>query len=151
MSYGKRFSNGTLGRKKRQGGMAIVEFALSFVVFIVIVMTLLEFGRMMWVYSTLAHVTRQTGRISAVRGSLRPISHAQIHDVVEAQAPPHGLDGQIMGVYSTWNDNPAPATIKRGDFLEITLTYPFQFVTGQLVAPNSNVQLSSTTRMVVSN
>ncbi len=151
MSHGKQLSSGVTGRRRAQRGAAIVELALSFVLFIVVVMTLLEFGRMMWVYSTLAHVTRQTARISVVRGSLYPISHGQIHDIVEAQAPPNGLDGTVMGVYSYWNDDPAPASIERGDFLEITLTYPFQFVTGQLVAPDSTVQLSSTTRMVVSN
>ena len=151
MCHGKRISSRIMKRRRGQRGAAIVELALTMVLFVVIVMTLLEFGRMMWVYSTLAHVTRQTARISVVRGSLRPISPAQIHDVVAAQAPPNGLDGEIVGVYSYWNDDPAPASIERGDFLELTLTYPFQFVTGQLVSPTSSIELSSTTRMVVSN
>ncbi len=151
MAFDKQVSRGVTSRRSGQRGAAMVELALSFVFFIVVVLTLMEFGRMMWVYSTLAHVTRQTARISVVRGSLYPITPAQIEAVVGVQAPPNGLDSDVMGVYSYWNDDPAPASIERGDFLELTLTYPFQFVTGQLVAPNSSVELSSTTRMVVSN
>ena len=138
-------------KRGRQGGAAIVELALTLILFLVVVFTLLEFGRMMWTYSTLAHLTRQAGRVCAVRGSVNPITHSEVHTLINAQAPANGLIGGEVGVYTYWNDVANPAEISRGDFVEVRLTYPFQFLTASLVAPNSSIKLSSTTRMVVAN
>ena len=138
-------------KRGRQGGAAMVELALTLLLFLVVVFTLLEFGRMMWTYSTLAHLTRQAGRVCAVRGSVNPITHSEVHTLINAQAPANGLSAGDVGVYTYWNDDSDPAEISRGDFVEVRLTYPFQFLTGSIVSPNSSIELSSTCRMVVAN
>ena len=59
-------------RSQAQRGSTIVEFSLVFILFIVVLMTLMELGRGMWTYATLAHAARQAGRFCMVRGSASP-------------------------------------------------------------------------------
>ena len=138
-------------KRGRRRGATIVEFALVFIVFLVVVFALMEFGRLMWTYSTLAHVTRQVGRFSVVRGSVNPATTSEIQAVVDRHSNSTGLDSSQVVVSMSWNDVVSPASIERGDFVEVQLTYPFQFVTGSLIVPNNTLQLGSTCRMVVAN
>ena len=50
-----------LRRDTRQRGATIVEFSLVFLLFVVILVALMEFGRAMWTYAMIAHATRQAG------------------------------------------------------------------------------------------
>ncbi len=51
--------------RKRSGagrrGATIVEFALVFVLFFVVLLAIMEVGRGMWVYATIATATRRAG------------------------------------------------------------------------------------------
>ena len=49
------------GRRASRRGAAIVEFALVFILFLLIVLGALEMGRAFWTYATLAHATKQGG------------------------------------------------------------------------------------------
>ena len=139
------------GRHRKQRGATIVEFAMGFTVFLVVIFTLVEFGRLMWTYSTLAHVTRQAGRFCVVRGSENPVTTTDLQTVINRHANSSGLDSSLIGVTTKWNDDPTPASIERGDFVEVRLSYPFRFVTAPIVVAGNSLQLSSTCRMVVAN
>ena len=138
-------------RKKRRRGAVIVEFTLVFMLFLVVVVTLMEFGRAMWTYATLAHATRQVARFCMVRGSENPATASDLQAVVDRQCSSSGLDSSKVVVTTTWNDDPTPASISRGDFVQVQLTYPFRFVTAPLLLADNSLQLSSTCRMVVAN
>lgn len=138
-------------RKKRRRGAVIVEFSLVFILFIVVVMTLMEFGRAMWTYATLAHATRQVARFCMIRGSANPATAAQLQAVVKRHCSSNGLDSSQVVATTTWNDDPSPASISRGDFVEVRLTYPFRFVTAPLILGDNDLPISSTSRMMVAN
>ena len=61
-----------LRRDTRQRGATIVEFSLVFLLFVVILVALMEFGRAMWTYAMIAHATRQAGRYCMVHGTEKP-------------------------------------------------------------------------------
>jgi hypothetical protein len=50
----------------RQQGLAIVEMAIIGALMMIMLFALLEFGRLLWMWGTLAEVTRHTARAAAV-------------------------------------------------------------------------------------
>jgi len=142
-------------RKRNAGrrGNAIIEFAFVFVLFFIVLLTMLELGRGMWVYATIATATRRAGDYCMVRGSLRPGAAADITAVIQRYTA--GLDQSELTVVTTYNpDSDAPFTdpsaASRNDIAQVRVTYPFRLVVG-MVLPNNLLQMTSTTRVVVAN
>lgn len=54
-------------RRTRQGGAAIIEFALICMVFLTLVLGIVELGRMMYLYNTMQEVTRRGAREAVIR------------------------------------------------------------------------------------
>ena len=148
-SAAKRDSWLTLSTARRRGA-ALVEFSLVFLLFVVVLVAMIEFGRGMWTYATIAHAARQGGRYCMVRGSFNPTSLTAVKTAVKKHCI--GLDASQIGVTATWNGGADPTAIERGDFVEVEVTYPFQFAAAGLLLEGSNsIAMSSKTRMVLLN
>ena len=137
----------------RRRGNAIVEFALVFVLFFIVLLTMMELGRGMWVYATIATATSRCGDYCMVRGSLRPGVASDITDI--AQRYTKGLDQSDLTVTTTYNpdsDDPFtdPAAVSRNDIAQVRITYPFRLLIG-LIVPGNQIQMTSTARVVVAN
>jgi len=131
--------------KRQQSGNAMVEFALVFLLFLMIVFGLIEFGRAVWAYTSVAHAARMGGRHIIVHGSINPTTPTKLKEAVTKNAM--GLDPTKIVVTAT----PA-GPWERGDFVSLRVQYPFQFVAGPLVAASSSpMALASTTRVMVGN
>ena len=128
----------------RQRGAAMVEFALGIMFFLVLVVGLIEFGRGVWIYTTVAHATRQGARYAMAHGSQNPASADQIRSVVASQAV--GLDSSKLEVNTTWN----PAN-QRGATVQVRVRYPFEFVAAPLLVSQSSITLGATSQMIVAN
>jgi Flp pilus assembly protein TadG len=85
-------------RRAKPRGQAMVEFALVFPIFILLLVGLFDFGRVIWVNDTLASAAREAGRFAIVHGgsssSLCPMGPAAPTAIV----PP--LDTTACPVYS---------------------------------------------------
>ncbi len=128
----------------------MVEFSLIFLLFVVVLVALVEFGRGMWTYATIAHAARQGGRYCMVRGSFNPTTLAALKTAVKKHCI--GLDPTQVGVTASWNGGADPTAIERGDFVEVEVTYPFQFAAAGLLLEGSNsIAMRSKTRMVLLN
>ena len=57
----------TLRRNER--GVEVIEFALVSIFLFMLVFGIMEFGRAIWIYGTVAHVAREGTRFAIVRGS----------------------------------------------------------------------------------
>lgn len=140
-------------KRHARRGATIVEFALTFLLFLLVVLTLLEIGRGIWTYTTLAHAARQAGRYCIISGSENPTTIANIETVVKRHCM--GLNLPDVSVSCVWNPAATPkldpALVRRGDIVEIKVNYPFRLVTSPLVLAQSTLMMSSTTRMVVAN
>ena len=53
--------------RTRRHGATIVEFSLVFLLFVVVLVALMEFGRAMWTYATIAHAARQGALLYGTR------------------------------------------------------------------------------------
>ncbi len=90
----------TLRRDER--GAELVEFALISIVFFMLVFGVMEFGRAIWIYGTVAHVAREGTRFAIVRGSDsgRTATPADVEAYVQGRAA--GMTG--LTVTTTWDD-----------------------------------------------
>lgn len=137
----------------RRRGNAIVEFAFVFMLFFIVLLTMMELGRGMWVYATIAAATRRCGDYCMVRGSLRPGVSSDISDIIQRHTK--GLNQSELTVTTTFNpdsDSPFtdPTAVSRNDIAEVRITYPFRLLAG-FVIPGNQIQMTSTTRVVVAN
>ena len=139
---------------KRRRGNALVEFALVFILFFIVMLTIMELGRGFWVYSTIATATRRAGDYLMVRGSLRNGTVADVNTIIDTYC--HGLELDDLTVSVQWWNPDSdstftdPTAVSRNDFAEVRVTYPFRLLTGLVIASNQ-MQFTSTTRVMVAN
>ena len=120
----------------------MVEFALFFMVFLMVTLGIMEFGRALWTYTTLAHAARQGARYAMVHGENNPVSNDQVRDVVANNAV--GLDKSVIVVNTSWlPDNSS------GSQVEVQVRYPFRFVTAPLLLSDNDLLLGSNSRVVI--
>lgn len=147
----------------RRSGATIVEFALVFMLFLVLSMGLFEMGRAMWIYTTLAHAVRQGARFAMVRGTdaMSPVTtatNAEITQVVRDNAI--GLVASDVTVTPAWklsttsaevDWDTAAASRDGGTFVVVRATYPLRFITGNVfIAGDSPLNLGSVSNMTIS-
>jgi Flp pilus assembly protein TadG len=123
-------------------GVALVESAVTLLVFLLFMIAILEGARLIWAYNTLGYVAREGTRYATVRGgeSSAPASVGDVETYVKNQAL--GLDPTLMTVTTTWSPNNNP-----GSFVQVAVSYQYSTMTNFfLTAP---VTLSSTSRTVV--
>jgi Flp pilus assembly protein TadG len=136
-----------LTRTRRQGrrGATIIEFALFFMLFLVLAVGLMEFARGVWTYTTVSHAARAGARYAVVHGASNPIANGEtsIADYVKQNAV--GLAPSDLTVAATYD-----TTNEKGNIVQISVSYPFRFATGLLVS-QSTINMGTTTRMVIMN
>ncbi len=54
---------------RNEGGAALVEFAIAALVFFLLLFGIMESGRAVWMYGTVAHVAKEGARYAIVQGS----------------------------------------------------------------------------------
>jgi Flp pilus assembly protein TadG len=111
-----------LGRQ--EGGQALVEFALVAIVFFILVLGMIDVGRAVSNYNTLAQATREGTRYAIVHGAYSsdpsgPGDTDEIVDTVEQFAA--GLDLTRLNVSAEWPDG----TNAVGNRATVTSSYTF--------------------------
>jgi Flp pilus assembly protein TadG len=61
-----------MSRRSKTRGQAMVEFALIFPIFILLLVGMFDFGRVVWVNNTLATAAREAARFAIVHGAKSP-------------------------------------------------------------------------------
>jgi len=131
-----------------ESGQTLVEFALSFVIFIVTVFGILEFGVAVYRYNIVANLAQEGARWASVRGkSVNALAHASTADVSAfVQSRALGLDVTVNGSVTT--PNGAPSALDPGQTVSVRVMTHFTPLTGLL--PQTQLTLQSTAQMIVS-
>jgi Flp pilus assembly protein TadG len=132
------------GARQGRRGASLIEFSLVFVLFILIIAGLVELGRGVWAFTTIAHATRQGVRFAQTRGSANPPTADQVRDAVRNAAV--GLDRSLVTVTTTW-----PGGVTRGELVTVRATYPFDLVTTGFVIRQSSITLAASSRAIIAN
>ncbi len=150
-------------KPNRQSGAAIVEFALVFMLFLVLSMGLFEMGRAMWIYTTLSHAVRQGARFAMVRGAdamspVTPATNAEITQVVRTSAI--GLVASDVTVTPAWKPSAtgaevdwdtAAASRNGGTYVVVRAIYPLRFITGNVfIGGSGSLNMGSVSNMTIS-
>ncbi len=134
-ALGKR----VLRLRRNEHGNELIEFGIASVLFFTLVIGIMEFGRAIWMYETVAHAAREGARHAIVRGteSGRMATASDVETYVYTRAP--GLTG--LAVTTTWDPDNEP-----GSVVEVQVGAPFQPVV-PFMPP---MTLTSTSRLVIS-
>ena len=128
---------------KRRRGSTMVEAALGLTVFLTVVFGIMDFGRLNWQRTLLAHAARTGVRYAVVRGqnSGRTASSQDVANVVKQQAV--GLDPQTLQVTTTWAPDNRP-----GSNVQVQVSYNFTPLLP--FVPLNGIVLTSSSQMVIS-
>jgi Flp pilus assembly protein TadG len=119
----------------------MVEAALVSMIFFMAIIGVMEFGRVVWIYQALVHLSTEGARYGACHGSMAktPANKASVRAAILPYAV--GLSPASLTVSLTWiSDN------KPGSTARVAVAHPVQPLVPFIPAPN----LSSTAQMVVS-
>lgn len=124
------------GRK----GATLVEFSMSFLLFVVIMVGLVEASRMVWAYTTLAHAARRGARYVMVHNGRNPAADTDIEAVVKTYTI--GLENNSVTVTPSYDD----AGRSGGSTVTIAVSYPFQFFASPLIFQQNGLTLTATSK-----
>ncbi len=137
--------NSRIGRRgDGRRGAQMVEFALTFMIFLMLVLGVFEGARLVWTYTTLSHAARQGSLLAIVHGERNPLSDdSAITAAVRAQAI--GLPANDVTVNTVWAD----ANKGGGSIVTVTASYPITFVAAPLVFGSNGINLTATSQATV--
>lgn len=130
------------GRLKSESGQALVEMAMTLVLFVMLVFGILDAGRMLWSYSLVSNAAREAVRYAIVRGENsgdREATAAQ----VEAVARQVAIGLTPLDVTVTWVPDNEP-----GSLVRVAVGYNFR--PGVNLYQFTSIRLASTSEMVIS-
>ena len=127
-------------RGNRRRGAVLVEFSLSFLLFIVMLVGLVEASRLIWTYTTLAHAARRGARFVMVHNGRNPATNDQVAAVVREYTI--GLDSNEVTVTPSYDS----ASKSGGSTATVAVSYPFQFIASPLVFSAHGVSLTATSK-----
>jgi Flp pilus assembly protein TadG len=98
----------TLGQRIRtlhgdDRGVEVIEFALVSILFCLLVFGIMEFGRAVWIYNTVAHLAKEGARFAMVRGS--ESNHTATPTDVETYVSERAAGMTGLTVTTTWDDS----------------------------------------------
>ena len=124
-------------------GAAMIEFAFISLLFLAVFIGIVEFGRGVWTYTTVAHAARQGARFAMVRGTVGAATTDQIRAIVAQNAV--GLNSGDLTVTPQWLPDR-----RRGSVVQVRVQYPFRFIAAPLLGVQEQIQFASTARMAIS-
>lgn len=141
-------------RRLRERGQALVEFAVVGVVFFIVVFGLIDVGRAVWNYNTLAQATREGTRYAIVHGAhssdpsgpgsthfTAPTTDAMV--TAEVQQYAGGLDASDLTVEADWIDG----SNLTGSRVKVTSSYVYEPLCDFLGLVSFTMTSSSTMRI----
>lgn len=141
-------------RGKRSRGQTMVEFALAFPIFLLIIIGIVEFGRLFITYTSVFAAAREGARYGSAVENLTTCGAG-----IEGQAERAGFlagDLNVTILYdsgpgtSTKPCNPGASNIKLGDRVLVTTSMDFNFITGLIPVPGgAPINLRSTAKRTI--
>ena len=135
--------------RKGQRAQGIVEFALAFPVFLLIVLGIFEFGRLFITYTSVYAAAREGARYASAAENL-------CQGGVESTSERVGFLAGNMNITTEYDSGVGStphsicANAKLGDRVIVTATAPFEFITGFIPVPGGGpITLRSTAKRTI--
>lgn len=161
---------GTVQRNRRSSGrrgQALVELAMGVIVILMLIFAIVEFGRMVMVYTSIANAARIGARYaitnssppdgSTVTNSSVSTIQSNVQTVVKSFLAPMTVNINAAGltITTTFPDESCAGSTpgsacsgtSAGNRVQVTVSYPYDLITSYL--PMKNVTLSSTSEGII--
>lgn len=152
-------------KTKRERGQGMLEFALMLPIILLLLMAVMDFGRMLFLYSQVSNAAREAARFGSVVGTdpANPqyIDCSGIRDAGEGTValplvnfdPATDIiieydDGQSVFAF-TCDDSPSEDDLSRGDRVRVTINAEFLFLTPMISAFTSGFDVSFTSARTI--
>jgi Flp pilus assembly protein TadG len=129
-------------RRSSERGSTLVEGALCFTVFLMIIFATIDFGRMVFAYNFISYSAREAARYALAHGTKYPVTAANLTTFVKNEAI--GLDRSAITVTPTWSD----VSHTPGTSVQVQVQYAFQPIAPYM--PAGLLTMSSTSKMLIS-
>ena len=129
-------------RRAGERGSTLVEGALCFTVFLMIIFGTIDFGRMVFAYNFISYSAREATRYALAHGTKYPVTASDLTTFVKNEAI--GLDPSAITVTPTWSD----VSHTPGTSVQVQVQYAFQPIAPYM--PTGLLTLSSTSKMLIS-
>jgi Flp pilus assembly protein TadG len=120
----------TFGRLRDRRGQTLVEFGLVAVLTLMLLLAVVEFGRMVLAYSTVNNAARVGLRFAMVHGSDNLATSTQVQTIVNNYLTAAAIDTSTATVtlsYPAYAGTSCAANAKRpGCPVEVQVSYPYQ-------------------------
>lgn len=102
---------------KKEDGQSLVEFALALPILLLLVVGMIDFGRILYIHLQLELVTQESVRLGGL---------GQEDEAIRAYAANHFIagDSSKLDVSIT----PSGSTRKTGDYMTVSISYPESFL-----------------------
>jgi TadE-like protein len=118
----------------RDSGQALVEFSLAIIVFLVVLMAIVDFGRAIYQYNGVAQAAREIARVTASHEGADFSTPAGRSDETKAviatqQSLVPGLQDPIMSCEEIDGTPVAATNCVQGDFINVYIHAPYEPIT----------------------
>jgi Flp pilus assembly protein TadG len=142
--------------QRSERGQVLVEFALSILIFLVLVFGVLDFGRALYAYHAVSYAARAGTRYASVRGATCnvvsgcPATQSSVTSYIESVSPNLSPSNLTVSVSWVTGNNGCPAgtspTNSPGCSVQVAISYKFIWLFSFLPATT----MTSTSQMVIS-
>jgi Flp pilus assembly protein TadG len=139
-----------MNRARTERGQSLVEFSLAAMIFMVVILGVVEVGRAVWSYNTLANATREGSRYAMVHGASASAHSGPAGNDAKVQAAvtkyASTLEPSDLTITSAWPDGSNAV----GSHVKVTATYRFDTLFSKLLGI-SPITMTSTSTMTITN
>lgn len=134
--------------------MAVIEAAIVLPVFFLLVLSIMEGGRMIYAYGVMSHAAREGARYAVVRGTEAGQDGRRAGDApaIATQVATYVKNRVVLSpirVFTTWPlDDGGQPNKNAGQVVEVRVEYDFNTILPELL-PFSSITLTSTSRTVI--
>jgi Flp pilus assembly protein TadG len=134
-------------RRRCDRGQTLVEFAISFTVFLMTVLGLMEFGILVFRFNMLSNLAQEGARRGTVCGHNTALSGTDCNIEAFVVARSIGVLGNTTDVVVTWSAGSATLSMP-GDTVRVAVSRPFNPLTK--IVPLAPLTISASSLMIVS-
>jgi Flp pilus assembly protein TadG len=120
-------------------GQAVVEFALSLSLLLLLLVTALDFGRAFFYYIDLVNAAREGARQAVIAGGTAGVQSTVLQEVLD-----NGLDLARLGVTSSWGGSSGNSVPGNSVVVNVSYNYP---LISQHILPFTSLTLRATATM----
>jgi Flp pilus assembly protein TadG len=138
----------TLQPSRNENGQALVEFSLAFIVFVVLLMAIFDFGRGIFMFNGVSQAAREIARATSVEpGIVLGAGQKSLDAVAVQRSLVPGMNGPAYACVDIAGAPSANSPCQAGDYVRVTVTATYTPVT--LLGLTGPIVLSSTSSIQI--